>query len=94
MSFGVATIENCMEGPQKLQIELPFEPAIQILGIYPDKEPIYLTILVKLKVRTKQEAKQKKHHLTSSWGSPIGRSQRLEGMGQGPKGIKDLRGMA
>ena len=26
-----------MEGPQKLKIELPYHPAILVLGIYPDK---------------------------------------------------------
>jgi len=38
-------MEKRMEGPQKkLKIELPYDPAITLLGIYPDKtgfEKIY-----------------------------------------------------
>ena len=30
-------MENSMEVPQKLKIVLPFDPAIPLLGIYPDK---------------------------------------------------------
>ena len=33
--FGVATVENSMEIPQKLKIELPYDPAILLLDIYP-----------------------------------------------------------
>ena len=33
--FGVATVENSMESPQKLKIELPYDPAILLLDIYP-----------------------------------------------------------
>ena len=29
-----------MEGPYKLKIELPFDSAIPLLGIYPEKTPI------------------------------------------------------
>ena len=37
--MGAATVENSMEIPhlRKLNIELPFDPAIPILGIYPEK---------------------------------------------------------
>ena len=43
-------MENSMEGlPKKLEIELPYDPAISFLGIYPDKTiiqkiyaPLYL----------------------------------------------------
>ena len=34
MQVGTATLENSMEVPQKLQIELPYDPAIALLGIY------------------------------------------------------------
>ena len=34
MQTGAATVENSMEGPQKLKVELPYDPAI-VLGIYP-----------------------------------------------------------
>ena len=30
-------MEKSMEFPQKLKIELPYDPAIPLLGIYPDK---------------------------------------------------------
>ena len=35
MQAGAATLENSMEVPQKLEIELPYNPAIALLGIYP-----------------------------------------------------------
>ena len=38
MQTGVATVENSMEFPQKTKNELPFDPAISLLGLYP-KDP-------------------------------------------------------
>ena len=38
MQIGAATVESSMEIPQKLKMDLPFDPAIPLLGIYP-KEP-------------------------------------------------------
>ena len=35
MQTGAATVENSMEFPQKLKMELPFDPAIPLLGLYP-----------------------------------------------------------
>ena len=35
MQAGEATVENSMEFPQKLKMELPFDPAILLLGLYP-----------------------------------------------------------
>ena len=35
MQAGAATLENRMEIPQKIKIELPYDPAIALLGIYP-----------------------------------------------------------
>ena len=35
MQTGAATVENSMEFPQKTKMELPFEPAIPLLGLYP-----------------------------------------------------------
>ena len=35
MSIDTATMENSMEVP--LKIELPYDPAIPLLGIYPEK---------------------------------------------------------
>ena len=37
MESGAATVENSMEVPQKLKIELPYDPAISHLSIYPKK---------------------------------------------------------
>ena len=35
--MGTTTMENGMEVPRKLNTELPNDPAILLLGIYPDK---------------------------------------------------------
>ena len=35
MQAGAATLENSMEVPQKTKIELTYDPAIALLGIYP-----------------------------------------------------------
>ena len=35
--LGAATMESIMEVPQKTKIELPYDPAIPLLGIYLDK---------------------------------------------------------
>ena len=35
MQAAAATLENRMEVPQKIKIELPYDPAITLLGIYP-----------------------------------------------------------
>ena len=35
MWIGAATLENCVEVPQRLKIDLPYNPAIALLGIYP-----------------------------------------------------------
>ena len=42
--IGVATMENSMEGPQKLKIQLPYDLAILLLGIYPKKTLIWKDI--------------------------------------------------
>ena len=36
MQIGTVTMENSIEVPQKLKIELPYDPAVPLLGIYPD----------------------------------------------------------
>ena len=38
MQTGVATVESSMEIPQKVKMDLPFDPVILLLGIYM-KEP-------------------------------------------------------
>ena len=40
MYIGTATMENSMKGPQRTKIELPYDPAIALLGIYLDKSII------------------------------------------------------
>ena len=35
MQTGAATLENSVDFPQKLKIELPYDPVIALLGIYP-----------------------------------------------------------
>ena len=37
MQTGAATVESNMEMPQKLNMHLPFHPAILVLEIYPKK---------------------------------------------------------
>ena len=37
MQVGEATMENGVGVPQKRKMELPYDPAIPFLGIYPDK---------------------------------------------------------
>ena len=34
MQTGAATVENSMELPQKIKMELPFDPVTQLLGMY------------------------------------------------------------
>ena len=34
MQTGAATVENRMEFPQNIKMELPFDPVISLLGIY------------------------------------------------------------
>ena len=37
---GAATAEDRMESSQKLKLEIPFDPAVPLLGIYPNKESV------------------------------------------------------
>ena len=37
MQTGAATVENSVEFPLKTKMELPFDPAIPLLGLYPKK---------------------------------------------------------
>ena len=40
MQICAATMENNMEIPQKLKIDLPYDPAIPLLGVYLEKNII------------------------------------------------------
>ena len=42
MQTGAATVESRMEIPQKLKMELPYDPVIPLLGIYPKKPEILI----------------------------------------------------
>ena len=35
MQTGTATVENTMEFPKKTKMDLPFDPAIPLMGLYP-----------------------------------------------------------
>ena len=37
MKIGAETTENRMAFPQQIKIELPYDPAIPLLGIYPEE---------------------------------------------------------
>ena len=37
MMYLAATVENSMEVPKKLKTELPYDPVIPLLDIYPEK---------------------------------------------------------
>ena len=36
INTGAAALGNGMEGPQKLKVEVPYDPATLLLGIYPE----------------------------------------------------------
>ena len=38
MEIDIVTMENSGEIPLKLELNLPYDPAIEILGIYTEKE--------------------------------------------------------
>ena len=40
MYVGPATMENSMEAPEKPKTELSYDPAIPLLGIYPEKNMV------------------------------------------------------
>lgn len=42
MQTSTATLENGMEIPQKVQIRLPYDPEIALLGIYPEVTKIQI----------------------------------------------------
>ena len=37
MNIDATSMENSMEIPQKVKVKLPYDPAIPLLGIYPEK---------------------------------------------------------
>ena len=37
MEIGAVPLENSMEVPLELKIKLPYDPAISLLGIYPEE---------------------------------------------------------
>ena len=71
LSIGATTVENSMEIPQKTKHRLPFDPAIPLLGISPEKTmtqkdtctPMFIAALYTI-VKTQ---KQPKRPLTEEW---------------------------
>jgi hypothetical protein len=35
MQISIITVENRREAPQKLKVDLPYDPVLPLLGIYP-----------------------------------------------------------
>ena len=70
MSIGAAIMENSMEVPyKKLKIELPYEPVIPLLGIYPEKtqKDTYTPIFIAALFTIAKSWKQPKCPLTDEW---------------------------
>ena len=67
------SLGNSMEVPKKLKIQLPYDPAIQLLGIYPEKmktliqkdtcTPVFIAALF----TTAKTKKQPQNSLTDEW---------------------------
>ena len=47
MQTGAATVESCMELSQKLNMELPYDPVIPLLGIYSKKPKMLIQNIYK-----------------------------------------------
>ena len=55
-------MENSTEAPQKTNVQLPYDPAIPLMGIYPDKiftekdtcTPMFITALITIAKTWKQ----------------------------------------
>ena len=73
MQTGTATLENSVEFPQKLKMELPFDPVIPLLGIYPKnpKTPIQKNLctpmLIAALFKIAKIWKQLMHPLVDEW---------------------------
>ena len=71
MQIDTATMENSMEVPKKLKIELPYDPAIPLLGIYPEKTIIQKDTCTPMFIATlftiARSWKQPKCLLTDEW---------------------------
>ena len=66
-----ATMENSMEFLKKLKVELPYHPAIPLLGVYPEKTIIQkescTTVFVEALFTIARTWKQPKCPLTEEW---------------------------
>ena len=64
-------MENSMEVQQKLNMELPYDPAIPLLGIFPDKtfleKDAYTHMFIAALVTIAKTWKQPKCLLTDKW---------------------------
>ena len=66
MQTGAATVENSMKFPQKLKMELPFDRAILLLGLYlkdpetPTQKNLCIPMFIAAKFTTAKSWKQPK----------------------------------
>ena len=66
-------MENSMEAPQKLNIELPYDQAIPLLGVYPKelkagaRRDICITVFIAMLFTTVKSCKQSKCPQTDKW---------------------------
>ena len=73
MQTGEATVENSMEFPQKLKMELPFDPAIPLLGLYlknpetPIQKNFYTPMFIAAQFTIAKCWKQPKCPLVNEW---------------------------
>ena len=68
MQTGAATGENSMEFPQKIKMELPFDLAILLLGIYPKKsKKLYQIFIVSLFITIAKIRKQPRFPSVDEW---------------------------
>ena len=71
MKIAAAPMENRMDLPQKLKIQLPYDREISLLGIYPDETIIqkdtYTPMFIAALYRIAKTQKQSKCPLTNEW---------------------------
>ena len=78
MQTGTATVENSMEFPQILKIELPFDIAIPLMGLYP-KNPetpteknLYTPVVIAAQFTVSKLWKQPKCPSVNEWIKKLG----------------------
>ena len=66
MQIGSATMENSMEVPWKV-LELPYDPAIPLLGLYPEKSMVHAPQIIAAVFIIAKLWKQTKCPSTEEW---------------------------